>query len=55
MHIVAYLLIIISNALGNVFYHTLRAFGIENICNFAVYSVCSVIFGLIVNLLVTKI
>ena len=50
MHIVAYLVIIIANVLA---YATLReglrAYEITNICDFAVYSVCTVIFGVIVN------
>ena len=49
MHIVANLVIIISNALSYVSFDGLRAFEILAICNLAVYSVCTVIFGLIVN------
>ena len=53
MHIVAYIFIIIVNALSYLFYYdsSLRALGLEIsvICNLAVYSVCTVIFGLIVN------
>ncbi len=49
MHIVAYLVIIISNALSYVGFDGLRAFEILAICNLAVNSVCTVIFGLIVN------
>jgi hypothetical protein len=51
MHIVAYLSIIISNANSYVTFSksTLRAYEISTICNLAVYSVCTVIFGVIVN------
>jgi hypothetical protein len=51
MHIVSYLVIIISNALSYVSYWKvgLRAYEIITICNLAVYSVCAVIFGVIVN------
>ncbi len=51
MHIVAYLVIIISNALsyGSYSKDTLRSYEIIYICNLAVYSVCTVIFGVIVN------
>ena len=51
MHIVAYLVIIISNAQSFATYSkdTLRAYEISVMCNLAVYSVCTVIFGLILN------
>ncbi len=51
MHIVAYLAIIIVNVLAYVTYFKtgLRAFEISSMCNLAVYSVCTVIFGVIVN------
>jgi hypothetical protein len=53
MHIVAYLFIIIVNALSYLFYYddSSRPLGLEIsvICNLAVYSVCPVIFNLIVN------
>ena len=51
MHIVAYLAIIIVNALSYVTYlmDGLRAWEITTICNLAVISVCTVIMGLIVN------
>jgi hypothetical protein len=51
MHIVAYLVIIIVNALSYGTYgrNGLRAVEIYTICNLAVYSLCTVIFGLIVN------
>ncbi len=50
MHIVAYMVIIISNALSYVAYSDgSRAIEISVICNMAVYSVCTVIFGMIVN------
>ncbi len=50
MHIVAYLVIITSNALWYVALNDgLRAYKISAMCNLAVYSVCSVIFGMIVN------
>ncbi len=57
MHIVAYLLIIISNAICNVAFYKdgLRAIEISYICNISVSSVCTVIFCVIVNQLVTKI
>jgi hypothetical protein len=50
MHIVAYLVIIISNALMYVNYNdSLRAYEISVICNLAFYAVCTVIFGVILN------
>jgi len=56
LHIVAYLVIIISNVLTTVIPKTnLRTYGITIICNQAVFSVCEVIFGLIINQLATKI
>ncbi len=50
MHIVAYLVIIIANVLAYAGYNdSLRAYEIVNMCNLAVFSMCTVIFGLIVN------
>ena len=50
MHIVAYLVIITANVLSYGAYNdSLRAYEIYNMCNLAVYSVCTVIFGVIVN------
>ncbi len=50
MHTVAYLAIIIVNVLSYLTYNdSLRAYEISVICTLAVYSVCTVIFGLIVN------
>ncbi len=50
MHIVAYLFIIITNVLSSACNRvSFRAFEISAICNLGVYSVCTVIFGLIVN------
>ncbi len=50
MHIVAYLAIIIVNVLAYATYNdSLRKYEISTICNLAVYSVCTVIFGVIVN------
>jgi hypothetical protein len=50
MHIVAYLAIIMMNALAYLTVNrSLRAYEIESICLLAVYSVCTVIFALIVN------
>ena len=56
MHIFSYLAIIIVNATA----YTLhidgpRAIQISIICAFIVYFVCTLIFGLIVNIIVTKI
>ncbi len=57
IHIVAYLVIIIMNVLSYVGYYKdgLRAIKILAMCDFTVYSVCSMIFGVIVHQLVTKI
>ncbi len=57
MHIVAYLFIIIANALQLIFAYGIcsRAYEISTICYLAVYFVCTLIFGLIVNTIVTKI
>ncbi len=56
MHIVAYLFIIVSNALQEMLsFGSLRAYEISTICNLVVYFVCTLIFGLIVNTIVTKI
>ena len=51
MHIVAYLVIIIINFLVNVSYYSegKSAYEITMMCYFSVYSVCTVIFGVIVN------
>ena len=50
MHIVAYLAIIIVNAVQFLFaYGSLKASEISAICWFVVYFFCTVIFGLIVN------
>ena len=51
MHIVAYLVIIMANVLsyGSYGKNGLRAYEIYYMCNLAVYSVCTVIFGVIVN------
>ncbi len=51
MHIVAYLAIIVVNVLWYVvsYKYGLKAFEITIMCNLAVYSVCNVIFGVIVN------
>jgi hypothetical protein len=50
MHIIAYLALIIVNVLAYFFYFgTSGAYEISAICNLAVYSVCTLIFGLIVN------
>ena len=57
MHIVAYLFIIIVNPLQLMLYYLgcLRAYEISTICYLVVYFVCTLIFGLIVNTIVTKI
>jgi hypothetical protein len=55
MHIAAYLFIIIVNALQYVTYSTLKSYEIAMICNLFVYFVCTLLFGLIVNTMVTKI
>jgi hypothetical protein len=49
VHIVAYLLIIIFNALSFLLYGSFRAYEISVICELVVYFVCNMIFGLIVN------
>jgi len=51
MHIVAYLAIIIVNVLVNLAYlkDTLRATEISVMCGLPAYSVCTVIFGIILN------
>ncbi len=49
MHIVDYLVVIIANALQYLFYYGgLKAYEISDICDFVVYLVSNVIFGLIV-------
>ena len=56
MHIVAYLFIIIGNALQTMrAFSSLKTFEIATICNLVVFFVCTLIFGLIVNTIVTKI
>ncbi len=57
MHIVAYLFIIAVNIVqaAAVYKGGLRAFEITTISSLAVYFVCTLIFGLIVNTIVTKI
>ena len=56
MHIVAYLFIVVVNALQFMLYFgSLRAYEIATICSFVVYFVCTLIFGLILNTIVTKI
>ena len=56
MHIVAYLAIIIVNATAYTLqFYDPRAAEISIICAFVVYFVCTLIFGLIVNTIVTKI
>ena len=56
-HIVAYLFIILVNISQTAASYKggLRAFEISTICSLGVYSVCDLIFGLIVNTIVTKI
>ncbi len=54
MHIISYLAIIVVNALSYLFI-SVRAYEITAICDLAVISMCSVIFGLIVNQILTKI
>ena len=50
MHIVAYLVIIIVDVLSYVIFNdSLRAYEIYEMCYLAVYSVCTVILGVIVN------
>ena len=57
MHIVAYLFIVVTNALKTVFNSSdsPKAYEISTICYLVVYFVCTFIFGLIVNTIVTKI
>ena len=56
LHIFAYLALIIVNALPYLFINRgLEAYEILCICNLVVYSVCTLIFGVIVNIIVTKI
>ena len=56
MHIVAYLAIIIVNATAYTLHiKSPTAFEISAICSFVVYFVCTLILGLIVNTIVTKI
>jgi hypothetical protein len=56
MHIVAYLFIIAVNIVQTAYYRGgLRAYEITTISSLVVYFVCTLIFGLIVNTIVTKI
>lgn len=57
MHIVAYLFIILVNIVQTAAFYKFgsRAFEITTYCDFVVYFVCTLIFGLIVNTMVTKI
>ena len=56
MHIVAYLVIVVVNALQTMeYFGSLTAYEISSICNLVVYFVCTLIFGLIVNTIATKI
>ena len=55
IHIVAYLFIIVVNALQYVPYSSIRSYEIAKICDLVVYFVCTLIFGMIVNSIVTKI
>ncbi len=56
MHIVAYLFIIVANALQFLMYFgSIRAYEISTICLLVVNFVCTLVFGLIVNTIVTKI
>ncbi len=57
MHIVAYLFIVVVNVLQIMVYYdiSLRAYLIAEICSLVVYFVCTLIFGLIVNTIATKI
>jgi hypothetical protein len=57
LHIVAYLFIIVVNIVQSPAYFkdSLRAYEIMTICSLVVYFFCTLIFGLIVNTIVTKI
>ena len=59
LHITAYLLIIVVNVLQFLCYprgnDDYRAFEISSICSLVVYFVCALIFGIIINIIVTKI
>ena len=56
MHIVAYLFIIVVNALQFLFaYGSLKANDISTMCSMVVWSVCTLIFGVIANTIVSKI
>jgi len=59
MHIVAYLFLIIVDIIQNVIAvnqnYGYKAYEISTICNLVIYFVCTLIFGLIVNTIVTKI
>jgi hypothetical protein len=57
MHIVAYLFIIVANILQYILYYhnSIRAYEISMIFNLVIYFVCTLIFGLIVHTIVTKI
>ena len=56
MHIFAYLFLVIANAIEYVTYFKdgLKAYEISVICNLVVYSICTLIFGIIVNQIATK-
>jgi len=49
MHVVFYLAIIVTDVIRTSITHNARAAQIADICRIAVYAVCSVIFGVIVN------
>ena len=56
MHILAYLVIIVANATQSMLYFgSIRTFETSAICNLVVYFVCTLIFGIIVNTIATKI
>ncbi len=56
MHIVAFMVIIFTNALQNMSYFgNSSIYEIATICNMVVYFFCTLIFGLILNTIVTKI
>ncbi len=56
LHVVAYLFIIVVDATQTMFYFgSIRAHKISTICYLVIYFVCTLIFGLIVNTIVTKI
>jgi len=56
MHIIAYVVIIIINIVQAFFSpNRLKSFEISYICGLTIYSVCTFILGLIVNMIVNKI